>query len=1015
MQKAYEYNSDFVAWQNGTGAEPLDKSNEYDNAATAATRESNIIVRNVERQFTPYIPPVTREEITLDYPSDITLSYNGTALAYTTSGGRKSSAMSITEDSTMLIISPATAMVTTADVTLTDAFMLIPKRSQNMALYKAVTLSFTADNNITGALIDNQSLSGSMKLAEKASYTLNISYTDGYKDSGITVTGGTASGSNGTYTITPTAASVTIEATSTQQTETITHNVTVNVNHATVTIDGVTTTTGTITDNGSATVVITPDSGYSMTAPVAIGVCELIGNDLLNVKSDITITATTYNTISVEFISDTTVTYDGNTVSGTVTVPVSYAGVQKTISADGEIQVTGGYITTVGNVKYLVLDDTPTVTVEVTSLATARVYNVLNATVTYNGVTQTKRPYGGSQERCVFEFSYPLSFTITADEGYIVRSVLCQAAGGENVKSFSNGNISITTADTSEDELHFDVVIVAEEVETESESETLIDERPTLDEVLSATIIQEVSYMADKLPYSSVEFETYDNTNDTMTSTNQLDFDKGSAFEVWATAKDADVTGNPYITKLGTYYLDSVDRGNETFSYSLIGNIERYDNIYLSEAEREMSSYVTKVKIKEYLQTLFGSDIDVSNIADHWQMITPFAEESKSEIARIVAQYLGLTLYENVDGKISFANNDHSPTIAKTVNNNPVEFCIHDTEQSMFPVVKTVAEKIDSVDVKTHTYVADVQQDMNISTNELYMSENGTDYIKIAAIQSDGSEIYYDRNGNEISEGQYNNYITSRDIKYLRQRLIYDTHYDERSILVSAANDDEYLPLDKRLAQAKVIIDDPEYANQLSVKATADYLDIIAPANAILSDPDRPGHTMPKEYNDQYTLILAFIIITFFQKYKGRPIKELTRDFTYAPQGTKNSTLTVDNKLISNYNAAQELAYKVMLKRNASTDSVTLNWRENGRVGLTDIVAFDASIGRDDDRRYGYQYLGQIIKTEIDYDGALSARTELRYPEQYMYACPTESGTYNVAVRVGTAMGSNFSRQVTVS
>lgn len=192
--------------------------------------------------------------------------------------------------------------------------------------------------------------------------------------------------------------------------------------------------------------------------------------------------------------------------------------------------------------------------------------------------------------------------------------------------------------------------------------------------------VKECDPTSQNIVYSSLTFKVYDETNSFKLSeynqnlsgaTSKDRLTEGFPYEIYtmsanATNKKSLGTADYYITQIGRMYLNKISYGGDYSVFEFIGVIEKYDNIYLNSSEKRYSNYYTPDNTREYLKIIFGSDIDVSEIPESFSTITPFEEESKTEILRTISEYLGLIFFEGADGKIHFST--------RTTPNNPTPY-----------------------------------------------------------------------------------------------------------------------------------------------------------------------------------------------------------------------------------------------------------------------------------------------------------------------------------------------------
>ena len=174
----------------------------------------------------------------------------------------------------------------------------------------------------------------------------------------------------------------------------------------------------------------------------------------------------------------------------------------------------------------------------------------------------------------------------------------------------------------------------------------------TSEQLSDFNMTMECDPLSQNIPYSEMSFKVYDEDN----SFQLIDFDKeatgdllndkfmrGAPFEVYTMTADATnkktLTDNDYyIVQIGKFYLNNITHDNDFATFSFIGIVEYYDNQYLNNAEKRLSSYYKPIIVREYIAQLFGNDAYVEDIPSYFRCVTPFENESKAEILRIICK-----------------------------------------------------------------------------------------------------------------------------------------------------------------------------------------------------------------------------------------------------------------------------------------------------------------------------------------------------------------------------------------
>jgi hypothetical protein len=543
----------------------------------------------------------------------------------------------------------------------------------------------------------------------------------------------------------------------------------------------------------------------------------------------------------------------------------------------------------------------------------------------------------------------------------------------------------------------------------------------TGDKLLSANLLTEQSFMAEVLPYSELNFEVNDEENKLTTEINKS-FVKYSEYEMYIETANATNISNDftfYITKVGRFKLLEIIKDKGSLKHKLIGNIEYYDNIFLTEDEKKYTSYYYKTNTIKYLQMLFGSDVNTNNIMDSWQIITPFTKESKSEIARIIAQYYCMSIYENEDGKISF-----KPMSIMTPCDygNGTPFCIELNQSYNFPKIGSPKEQYDSVEIQKYSYkkgnienIADkLTIDVYAKTSDYGNMKDKSGYFLTASSKS-GKYEYYDQNGNVYNDSKSISSIFNEigNIKYFYIKLNYSKYYDIKDIAFSSFDSLPHWSKYENVTYDTLISYffgnfqlknyNLEITDYVDINITSEYIEMwysypLNDSTYLMYDLTSENQNVNNisSVDDLYYAIALNILLEFANIY-GRPLETSKKEYYFCPNQSLDNPYKVDNVLVSAEYDALAISRNLLWKQNMFINQCELDWRGDGTIQVSDDILVENSRGTNNSRIYNCNLAAQVIKNEIEYDGGISSSTTVVLPNQVMYSSD-ESGdiVYNL-------------------
>ena len=345
-----------------------------------------------------------------------------------------------------------------------------------MLSYTATTYSLSIQSGAGGSVsYDGTTITNttrSFTVAEGTSATITISPNSGYRLSRLTVNGTnvTSSVSNNKYTINNITTNTSVVV-AFEQIPVTTYSLSIQSGAGgSVSYDGTTVTNKTqsftVAEGTSATITISPNSGYRLSRLTVNGtnVTSSVSNNqytISNITANTTVVATfeqipaTTYSLSIQSGAGGSVSYDGTTVTNTTRSFTVNEGTSATITITpntgyklSKLTVNGTNVTSsVSNNKYTINSISANMTVVVTFVQityTLSVQATGNGTVTYNS-TATKN----NTNSFTVNHGSSATLTISADNGYRLASL---KVNGTNVTSSVSNNqytISSITANTT--------------------------------------------------------------------------------------------------------------------------------------------------------------------------------------------------------------------------------------------------------------------------------------------------------------------------------------------------------------------------------------------------------------------------------------------------------------------------------------------------------------------------------------------------------------------------------------
>lgn len=566
--------------------------------------------------------------------------------------------------------------------------------------------------------------------------------------------------------------------------------------------------------------------------------------------------------------------------------------------------------------------------------------------------------------------------------------------------------------------------------------------------------------LSQNIPYSEMSFKVYDEDN----SFQLIDFDKeatgdinndkfmrGAPFEVYTMTADATnkkmLTDNDYyIVQIGKFYLNNIIHDNDFATFSFIGIVEYYDNQYLNSAEKRLSSYYKPIIVREYIAQLFGNDAYVEDIPSYFRCVTPFENESKAEILRIICDYCNMFMTEGADGKIYFAT--------RTTPNNPIEVVsssgatmplqITLDNSSNFVSFEQQYSKYDGANVEITKRIKNQPKkiyDISNFTLSVKNTETGEsedwqdDFGWRVCAKTDGTKnYYYDVDGREYIDDEDNvnafKILESYGkIKYMKLSMDFpnpmtDFEFTASSLVVDSlpivgnSFEDFLLMIKNRVLYPYEFgninscvqiflsekhlefylvfpIEKDDKGNNIVKYFLGDILNFhyfAYPTETFKEYIDNPK----KEINYPDIVYDIWLTLDFcIQQSTAREITTSSRNYSYRPNKSAKNILDISNPLINSYSDAVYLSKVNVNKNNCATINATItDWDGNGLIELGNNILFEHSTGRNGvdketasktTREYDKFYCGIVKKNEYNFDGALSMDTTLSLGNDVYY------------------------------
>lgn len=532
--------------------------------------------------------------------------------------------------------------------------------------------------------------------------------------------------------------------------------------------------------------------------------------------------------------------------------------------------------------------------------------------------------------------------------------------------------------------------------------------------IISVDITLDSDVMGQSLPYSSFSIVVNDERdmfNPMVRNNTSSTFVKYQDFDFYTLSRNADVEPETfYITKIGRAKLNDIQHSNTTATLSFIGLMEYYDNIFLSELELYWSNHFYLLNLKEYLELLFGSDIDPETLTrfENEAIITPFKEESKAEILRIIAEYYCGYVYENDNGKLAvMINGNNQFYMDKDSSGNSIPYEILLDLQRNNPDYTQTREVPDTYSIVCHKYQS--------SEDEIEITDKNGGHILIEIYQKNigqsdfeyiGSEAAYGGNDENVyisnDSEWYQNFLQNENADYLKFRLRFDNSYDLSTIRVSSlfgesyfTHFDVYYGGASAYTSLRNVYDFANYSIKSNDSSNGlftyceNYIDIQLRKGAVLkSVADINENDEPLTTNEDLVYGLVFFMLACTYSTYGKTVEDAQFSSIYADNISSvfsEPDITVDNPLLTKQSdVALFYRYYKNWYNNYIYEISTTDWLGNGALTISNKTLCGFTLRTTGTKTYNNYYAGVIQKKSIEYDGGYTEDlTLVSYPQKY--------------------------------
>lgn len=488
----------------------------------------------------------------------------------------------------------------------------------------------------------------------------------------------------------------------------------------------------------------------------------------------------------------------------------------------------------------------------------------------------------------------------------------------------------------------------------------------TKEDLLSVDITLETDPTAQSIPYNSYSCTVIDETdayNPLIPDSKIYNFAHNQKFKFFNFEKgfsDEDIITDELslfdyeICPVGTAYFRNAKQQGTAVAFDFIDIVEKYDNIHLSDSELKLSSHFTKRNVKSYLTTLFGNDLNVSQIPSDLESITPFYTESKAKILLYMAQIMQKYIYVTTEGILSF----------KGKSNSTEDFCIELAQSYQNPVIE---KNYENNGVQVNAYGYSLSQNPESVFNRIEFLYDG----EVKAYLENKS--LFDENGNLISD------LPKYDFTFLSVHYRFNDIYDQNSLFSVIAGSSMKIEeiitnIESNDNFADIKLSD---GRKFKMMFYYEYCDTYVKFECTFMEKIKTNYSL---YNE----LLEVLFLPFFtlNKLQGYKITSTTNSIQRKNYSSDSSIVKINNPAITDLETAITVRDWIYTQLENSAFAIDTDWRGDCSLEIGDKIPTEIALTRSGVKSYENRYTGTVAKNIIEYNGALKMQTTLFAPVQ---------------------------------
>lgn len=524
--------------------------------------------------------------------------------------------------------------------------------------------------------------------------------------------------------------------------------------------------------------------------------------------------------------------------------------------------------------------------------------------------------------------------------------------------------------------------------------------------IIGANLTTETDLRCESLPYSEYVItidDEHDSFNPVINRQEAYAIKRGDLYDIWGVVKDMDYLDSEteenemLITQITTANFDKVEQDNGTARFHFSGTLKWLDEQYLNDDELRYSSVASKTAINEYITAVFNRDeltVDINTIPQSVfdkKIRTPFYEQSKAEILRIIAESFAGWLYEDEKGLVCFGkivDTHFKDGVDEDGNVEPFEIGLDYTYSN--PIFEKSKDVADSVMLGYHPYNAVKSDEVykNATIEVSYRLKHEERYVPLFSFKGTDTSQYIDEQGNPIPIDALDDYVNNLDIESYKYNIRFDKKIDTSTFT--------FLPLQTELGDTGFVIFNASYPiyqlcsvrgdwtvfppiidieavkdsfaffrcnataySQLEQYGLNSSVELTESGLSFIFDTDQSTHdkqysyyatsfedvyadgfTRKTDVMNNYDLMIwaQFFFAMFINDITADEIDETAVNTYYRPFKTENNTLEIDNILVDNKDEASRLIRELYVQRNKFVNKVSCDWRGDMSLGMSENV-----------------------------------------------------------------------------